>query len=76
MPEPDPSTASDDLSAADRAAFVRAKTDEAAALDAEAGRIGDPEEAARLRALAGQAHAIAEIHRKLLTLEGAAAEED
>ena len=76
MTEPDPSTASDDMSAADRAAFVRAKADEAAALDAEAGRTGDPEETARLRALAGQARAIAEIHQKLLTLEGAAAEED
>jgi hypothetical protein len=76
MTEPDTPLATDAMSAADRAAFVRAKSDEAATLDAEAGRAGDPEEAARLSALAGQARAIAEIHQKLLTLEGAAAEED
>jgi hypothetical protein len=64
-----------DLSAADRAAFVRAKSDEAEALDAEAVAATDPAEVTRLTALAGQARAIAEIHGKLLILEGAVAEE-
>lgn len=65
----------EDMSAADRTALVRAKFEEAEALDAEAAASADLGESARLSALAGQARTIAEIHEKLLTLEGAAAEE-
>ena len=68
---PDPT----DMSAADRAALVRSKFDEADALEADAAASADLGEAVRFTALAGQARAIAEIHEKLLTLEGAAAEE-
>ena len=72
---PEDSSDVNNMAPADRAALVRAKFEEAEALEEEAAASADLGESARLSALAGQARAIAEIHEKLLTLEGAAAEE-